>query len=325
MRRLVLSLLICCVGVAVPATAIAQAAPPAPPAAPATPQAPAAPAAPAAAETEEPVSLFEPTWHQVQFGGRFSSVDGDPARWQRYGDFRDGLLLTGARYANEDPSGNWLFRGTADNVGWRDQRYRAAYERTGKFTVSGLWDQIPQFYSVDTKTPYRTSTSGDLVLDDTTQRLIQNGQANLSAWLPIATQFDLRERRDIGNVHMVATPTPQVDVKAAFTTTRHRGELPWGASFGFGNDVEVALPYDSRTNDFTLGTEWNNTRNMVRVAYNGSWFDNLDDPLIWDSPLRADDSTSAPGRGRTSLWPSNSAQTISFGGYSKFAHRTQLT
>src|SRR5262245_57798154 len=42
--------------------------------------------------------LFEPTWHQFQIGGRFSSVDGDPARWQRYQDLRDGVLFTDARY-----------------------------------------------------------------------------------------------------------------------------------------------------------------------------------------------------------------------------------
>ena len=32
-----------------------------------------------------------------------------------------------------------------------------------------------------------------------------------------------------------------------------------------------------------------------------------------------------PARGRMSLWPSNSAQTISFGGYTKLAHKTQVT
>ena len=42
---------------------------------------------------------------------------------------------------------------------------------------------------------------------------------------------------------------------------------------------------------------------MLRVAYDGSWFDNQDDTLVWDSPLRLDDSTSAPGRGRMALWP----------------------
>ena len=212
----------------------------------------------------------------------------------------------------------------ADNVGWRDQRYTAEYQRTGKFVISGLWDQIPQFYSVDTKTPYSPSPS-PLLLDDATQQQVQNGQATLSAYVPIAPQFDLQERRDIGHVSLVATPKPTLDLTAAFTTQRHVGELPWGASFGFGNDVEVALPYDSRTNDFNLGAEWTNTRQMFRVAYTGSWFDNLDDTLTWDSPLRLTDSTSAPGRGRMALWPSNSAQTVSAAGFAKFAHRTQLT
>jgi MtrB/PioB family decaheme-associated outer membrane protein len=164
-----------------------------------------------------------------------------------------------------------------------------------------------------------------LLLDDTTQRQIQSGQSALSAYLPLATQFELRERRDIGHVSFVATPTPTLDVTARFTTQKHGGELPWGASFGFSNDVEVPLPYDSRANDFTLGTEWTNTKSMLRVAYSGSWFDNLADPLVWDSPLDLDDRPGEPGRGRMSLWPSNSAQTISFGGYHKLARRTQVT
>jgi hypothetical protein len=58
-------------------------------------------------------------------------------------------------------------------------------------------------------------------------------------------QFKLKERRDIGAASLLATPTPNVDVTAAFTTTQHSGALPWGGSFGFSNDVEVALPYDS--------------------------------------------------------------------------------
>jgi MtrB/PioB family decaheme-associated outer membrane protein len=316
MRRFVLILLVSSFAFAMPAPAHGQS----------VTQTPAAqtPAAPASSGEEAPRSLFAPTWHQFLFAGRLSSVSGDPARWQRYQDLRDGVLFSDARIAREDPAGNWQVRGTADNVGWRDQRYFGEYERTGRLKLSGLWDQIPQFYSVDTATPY-ANFGGALVLDDATQRAIQNGQAKLSAWIPLAPQFDLRERRDIGNIAVAATPTTQFDVNSAFTTIRHRGELPWGASFGFGNDVEVALPYDSRTNDFTVGAEWTNASSMLRAGYEGSWFDNLDPILVWDSPLRLDDSPSAPGRGRTTLWPTNSAQTVSFAGYRKFARRTQLT
>ena len=343
MRLLVVVPLTCWLGIAAPATVSAQSATSAPTAAdaqaapgskpqpqtPAKPQAPAEPQPPAPATPDagaEPSrSLFEETWHQFEFGGRLSSVEGDPARFQRYADVRDGFLFTDARVARQDPAGAWFARAAADNVGWRDQRFFGEYERTGRFVVSGLWDEIPQFYSVDTKTPY-TGSGGTLVLDDATQRLIQNGPpASLNNWVPLAPQFELHERRDIGDVRFKATPTPHLDVTASYTTQRHVGELPWGASFGFGNDVEVGLPYNSRASDFNLGTEWTNGRQMLRVAYTGSWFDNHDDTLTWDSPLRVDDSTSAPGRGRMALWPSNSAQTVSFGGYSKFAHRTQFT
>src|SRR5262245_61824408 len=114
MRQLVY--LVCCLGLAVPSAAHAQvlaqlpastttdsplAADPQTPSQPAGQQAPAAP--PAANPAEEIRSLFEPTWHQFMFGGRWSSVSGDPARWQRYQDLRDGVMFTNARFAREDP------------------------------------------------------------------------------------------------------------------------------------------------------------------------------------------------------------------------------
>ena len=326
MRRTVLLSLVTGLCLAGAAAARAQTPPPkpAPPTTPTSAPQAQAPATPAA-DPDADRSLFEPTWREFHIGGRFNSVEGDPARFQRYQDLRDGVLFTGARYGVDHPDGDWLFRAMADNVGWRDQRYFANYERPGRFTVTGLWDQIPQFYSVDTKTPY--AESGDaLVLDDATQLRIQQGAPEkLNLYVPIAPQFDLRERRDIGDVRFKATPNMNLDVTASFNTQRHRGELPFGASFGFSNDVEVPLPYDSRANDFTLGTEWTNGRNLLRVGYQGTWFDNLDPVLVWDSPLRRDDASGAPGRGRMTLWPSNTAQTFSAAGSTMLPRRTRLT
>src|SRR5262249_52368878 len=309
MRRYVLIPLALFSGLAVSSPASAQ-----PPAQPA--------AAPPGAESSR--SLFDIAPNQFLFGARVSSIDGDPARFQRYQDIRDGALFTGARVTREAPDGAWLFKAGAGNVGWRDQRYGANFEQTGRVKGSGLWGQIPQFYSVDTKTPYTTSSAGDLVLPDSAQSQAQGG-AGLSVYPPIAPQFDLRERRDIGKVNFSATPTRNLDVTSSFTMQRHRGQLPWGASFGFSNDVEGPLPYASRTNDFSLGAEWNNTKSMFRVGYTGSWFDNLDPVLTWDSPLRLTDVAGTPGRGRMTLWPTNSANTLSFGGYTKLAHKTQVT
>ena len=327
MRRFAITT-IALIGLAAPGAALAQEAakPPAQPTtqtpAPPTTQTPAPPAAPAAADASR--SLFEPTAREFLIGGRITSVDGDPARYQRYQDQRDGLLFSNFRYSVAKPDGTWDFHARAENVGYRDQEFMGSFNRIGKLSLTGSWQQIPQFYSVDTMTPY-TGTGGTLVLDDATQLAIQNAQTNLNAYIPQAPAFELHERRDIGRVDVVATPTPNLDVTANFTTQKHSGELPWGASFGFNNDVEVALPYDSRANDFTIGTEWTNTRNMLRVAYTGSWFDNLAPTLVWDSPLRLNDIAGTPGRGRMSLWPSNSAQTVSVGGYTKLSQKTRLT
>ena len=244
----------------------------------------------AAAPPDDTRSLFEQTWRQFQIGGRISSVEGDPARWQRYRDLRDGVLFTNARYEHVWAATGQLFQVAADNVGWRDGRYVGVLERQGRFAITGSWDGIPQFYSVDTKTPY-VGDGATLTLDDATQRSIQNAQSTLSAYVPQAPQFDLVERRDTGIVGATINPTTQLQLTTSFKTQKHAGELPWGASFGFSNDVEVALPYTSRTNDFNLGAEWKNQRNMLRVAYDGSWFNNNDDTLVWDSPLRLDDSS----------------------------------
>jgi MtrB/PioB family decaheme-associated outer membrane protein len=275
------------------------------------------------AGAEETGSLFGPRWNEVTFGGRWTSVSGDEARFDRYQDSRSGLAVDGLRFQRESDA--WSLQFGADHVGYRDQRYAGAYERMGLFRITGLWDQVPQFYSTDTKTAYTPIDSSPMGLNDATQLAIQQGQTNTRAYIPLAVQFDLRERRDIGNITARVTPTRAIDFTSSFTTTRHSGELPWGASFGFSNDVEVALPYDSRTNDFSLGAEWSNDHGMVRVAYDGSWFDNLDDTLVWDSPLRLTDIAGGPGRGQMALWPSNTAQTVSAAGYAKFARRTQVT
>ena len=232
---------------------------------------------------------------------------------------RDGLLFTDARFLRQ--TADWSLSATADNVGFRDQRYSGTYERIGRFFVSGLWDEIPQFYSHDTRTPFVSAGEGVLVLDDNAQRAanINVYRRHLAAVRPprAARHRHLQLWRDPGT----ATSTSP----AHFTTTRHSGELPWGVDYGFGNDNEVALPYRSRTNDFDMGVQWTNKQAMIRAAYNGSWFNNLDDTLVSDNPLSLNDTTAAPGRGRMALWPSNSFQSVSTAGYAKFAHRTQLT
>ena len=255
-----------------------------------TPQTPAQPAATPEAEVWH--SLFDIAPNQLLLGGRASSIDGDPARFQRYQDVRDGLLFTGARHA----------RGSGRRVaaqGRRGQRRLARSTVLRQLRADGPLQghgRLPSDPAVLQRRHedalYGQRRDAPARRRDAAGDPVRPGEPE--PYVPIAPQFDLRERRDIGHVDVVATPTPKLDVTASFTTQKHSGELPWGASFGFSNDVEVPLPYDSRTNDFTIGTEWTNTKNMLRVAYSGSWFDNLDTTLVWDSPLRLDDASGTP-------------------------------
>ncbi|HEY6509651.1 MAG TPA: MtrB/PioB family outer membrane beta-barrel protein [Vicinamibacterales bacterium] len=281
------------------------------------------PRQPSAPSISTAPGLFAPAWNQLEMAVRATHVTGDAARFQRFQDMRSGPLFTGARYARE--IGGRAIQAGADNVGYRDQRYFGTLVQPGAWTLAAHWDEIPQFYSLDTRTPYLTN-GAVLTLDDATQRAIQNGQANLTAYVPLATPFELREERNVGLLRFTATPTTSLDLTASFQTTGHSGELPFGASFGFANDVEVPLPYSSRTNDVNVGAEWSNGRRMLRVGYTGSWFENENDPLVWDNPLRLDDAAvGGPGRGRMSLWPTHTAHTLSASGYAKFAGRSQFT
>jgi hypothetical protein len=140
------------------------------------------------------------------------------------------------------PDGTWDFHARAENVGYRDQEFMGSYEPDRQAVAHGSWQQIPQFYSVDTMTPY-TGSGGTLLLDDATQRAIQNGDpAKLNLLRPAGARFRAARAARHRPFDLVATPKPNLDVTASFTTQKHSGELPFGASFGFSNDVEVALP-----------------------------------------------------------------------------------
>src|SRR5262245_659274 len=113
MRRLVFVSVVCGIGLVARAEIQTQTATQSPSASTNSSSTTAAQISQAAPGLDESRSLFDQTWRQFQFGGRVSSIDGDPARFQRYQDLRDGILFTDARYASEDPSGNWQLRTTA--------------------------------------------------------------------------------------------------------------------------------------------------------------------------------------------------------------------
>jgi hypothetical protein len=94
----------------------------------------------------------------VDFGGRFTDVDGDAARYERYRDLRDGPFARDVSFFRRGEE--WTLDARANNIGYRDQRYVANYRNVGKLQVDFLWDQIPLLISSDTRTLFTDHQDG---------------------------------------------------------------------------------------------------------------------------------------------------------------------
>lgn len=262
------------------------------------------------------------TANRIDFGARVGTVDGDPARWQRYRDMRDGPVIN--RFDFRFDRDNWFWTIGGDHVGYRDQRYQFYAERPGRVQLRFMWDQIPLFISQDTQTLYREETPGVLRVDDAIQAGIQAGAFTLRDAARSAFGITTRTQRDsaVGEFKFQATDT--TDVYMNFTTSNRTGNIPFGATFGFSNAIEVPLPIDQRTTNVATGLEWANPSAMMRVVWDGSWHDDNIEALVWDNPLRITDATTGPAQGRMAIWPSNTFHTISAAGSLKLPARSRL-
>jgi len=245
--------------------------------------------------------------------GTIFGDNSDKARFERYRDLRDGGTLDAFRYTSDTMSRHINVQ--ADHVGYRDQRYSAAYDDFGKLKVTFEWNQIPLFFSQDTATLFSEVTPGVLRISDAIQSGIQNKTTTIGAAVGQAQPFDLRLQRDILSLRMTYTATPNLDWNVAIKNTTKDGTQPWAGTFGFSDAVELAVPVDTRTTDIGTSLEWRNDRASATLGYDGSFFRNNIGTLIWDNPLRiTDSSTAGPLQGRMSLWPNNNLNTASASG-----------
>jgi hypothetical protein len=305
----------------------------------------------------------------VDVGGQFTGTDGDEARYERYRDMRDGVY-TGINLSRQTDRS--LFDASASHIGYRDQRYGARFVGPRiKFNFD--WQSIPLNYSYLTRTPF-TISGNTLTLDNSAQNAVQGptnanndgtavgvpcapgappascsnpdqanqAKANRSIYDSLATPIDLRHGRDNAAVSAVISAARSIDIDARFASSRREGQQPWNASFAFNTAVEVPQTLDQRTNDRTLGATWANARSMFRVAWDGSWFMNNNDTLVWDNPIRLTDfnnglappsgpydssaysNGNGPAQGRMALAPGNSMNVVSATAMYKLQPRTTI-
>jgi MtrB/PioB family decaheme-associated outer membrane protein len=269
-----------------------------------------------------------PLVNQLDFGfrGTVFASGSDQARFQRYRDVRDGGTLERLRISKDTQAYRYDLQ--ADNLGYRDQRFSASYMNYGKVKARFEWNQIPLFYSNETRSLYDTSAPGVLTMSDGVQSGIQNKTLALSTALDGASVFDLRTRRDVADFDFTYSATPNVDLNVKFKNTQKTGGYPWGGSFGISGAIatEMPVPVDHRTTDLGSNIEYANDRGYARFAYDGSFFRNNVTSLVWDNPSRVTDSpTAGPAQGRMALWPNTEMNTVSAAGGLNLAGRSHAT
>ena len=274
---------------------------------------------------QNPGATTLPGAGQVDFGFRLTGYsDGsDEARYQRYRDLRNGVVVDRFRWGKTDDQKLWDVR--AINVGYRDQQYAANYNKFGKLNASFEFNQIPLFFNDRTRTSYTTTSSGVLGLGDLPAQ-VQSGAATSAIYEANATPFDLRLKRSITDIRVVYSANEHLDLSGTLKTTAKNGEQPWDGTFGFSNAVELPVPIDTRTTDLGVAAEWTGERGQARVGYDGSFFSNDITTLVWANPLRnTDHPSSGPAQGRMTIWPNSDLHSGSLSGSIKLGRAGNAT
>lgn len=280
-------------------------------------------------------STFAPKLGQVDFGYRGGSTTGDEARFQRYRDLRDGGYVDRFKFTKDGET--WLFKASANNVGYRDQRYTARFDDYGTLKVAFDWNQVPLWISNSTASIWKDNGNGVLSIDDNVQQALQNAtaignparDAALNTALQAAVPYDLRSRRDIGTLNFVYQANRVTDVKFDLrNTTRNGYNL---MSFGFGTSpgllpaVEINVPTDDRTTDLKSSVEFASDRGLLAVGYNASWFENNRPTVTFDNPFRATDISGGASKGLTPMWPTNHQYSVNVNGAYKLPGHSRAT
>jgi hypothetical protein len=292
----------------------------------------------------------KPQQGTIDVGGRFTDVDGDEARYERYRALQNGV---NANFLFGKETSSWTFDFLAKNIGYEDGRYELNF-KSSKWKVWALFDQVPTNYAYYTRTPYRC-TAGDCSLDSGLRSQVENRTATGvwntvpqllaggTSYAAIANQFDLESRRDTIAAEVRYSATDNLDLVVGVNSYKRSGNMPWGASFAFPIGVELPLEIDNRETDWLGAVEWASHQGMARFEYQHLKFEQNIPDLRWDNPNRATDfcrfglsgqppgtcwdpsgytNGNGPASGRMALPPSNSVDRFNWMGMIKLPART---
>ncbi len=266
-------------------------------------------------------------------------VDTDSSKFNEYRDWSSGFAIPKMKISGEDDKGRFLeFKSSW--VGRRDARYTLDYGVSGRWSMMIDYNKIPHNFGNNGLILFAETSPGHWQISDSIQQSLQNTLTQqyatdrtkinyayldrlITPYLNAANTIDLSLQRDRTRAVFNVGQMGHLAWKLDYSHENRTGNRPYGASFGFGNAIELPEPIDYATDGATLSGELNGKKGGLTFGYRYSTFKNDVDSLIFDNPFRITDSTDpsayqAPGSasvggaatGQADLAPDNEAGTL---------------
>ena len=293
-----------------------------------------------AVEQDEPAAAAQrdtdPEDSQLVVSGEASLIlrsadgEGDSAKFEEYRDIT--APVSGDATIDVEKDRDYYLRGKAVGIGQDDPFVGAEGGRYGKFGIDATWDKIIHRYAYDARTLYSGVGSGVMTLDDNLQADIQSAPnavevaSRLNGFLASAVTGDpdtTRDQRKLGFNLLAFDPfTLRVDL----ANEKREGTRPFAGAFNNSQMVELFEPVDYDTTDMKISGEYAQAPFLLNVAYQYAEFNNNQDTLRFDNPLRAIDAVGGPSNGTIDLAPDNRYHNLNVSGaLTHLPWRSQIT
>jgi MtrB/PioB family decaheme-associated outer membrane protein len=285
----------------------------------------------------------------VTLGGQATDLNSNSSKFTEYRTVPDGFVAPGFHLFGRTEDFKYDFRGYT--VSSDDQRYTLKADFKSA-RINADFTRLPHYFGNDGRSLLTDAGNGVFTIGPALQ---QRYQTTITSVARSAVTFnflnnlvtpdlatgqltDLKLMRERARVDLDLTRGKPVEVRLSYFRENRTGDrAAAGASFGFGNVVELPEPVDYTTQDVaataTVDRSWGSVRGMVK--YN--WFANAIPVLSFANPFRSTDSTdpsayTAPGSGsvagaslgRLALPPDNAAFTGAAGFTFKLPGKTRV-
>ncbi len=208
----------------------------------------------------------------------------------------------------------------ADDLGLENRKISLDFGKTNNYRFFGKWDQSPHLLFSENLTPYQGAGSSLLSLPASFPRVVSFTNTPLPNGNPVELKVDSRNEATVGMAKHLGSY--QIDIK--FNRIEKNGIRSLGGVVGNSpaNPMAIILPapIDFHTNEVRATISKKMEDANIQLQYFGSFFDNRQDSLVFDSPYSGlipffDNASPVavgplPTQGRLSLEPDNQFHQI---------------